>query len=206
MAKPTIDLPPATIHHHKPTKPMFFTNQHTATNYQSKLSKANTSQLQTHPHLNPPQNLATHDHDPPKEGRHGYDLPSGTTAIHPVAWRNPSRHNDDPSAARRRSIQRHDGDPRCDGDPSSGGTMAILGVTTTHQWQDGNDLLREAREREAREAQWRSTMKIGEAESRWGREKKMRRKEEERREAGEREREKKKERKNVFLMEKERET
>ena len=149
MAKPTIDLPPATIHHHKPTKPMFFTNQHTTTNYQSKLSKANTSQLQTHPHPNPPQNLATHDHDPLKEGRHGGNLPSGTATIHPVARRDPSWHVGDPSTARRRSIQRHDGDPRCDGDPSSGGTMAILGVTATHQQQDGNDLIREAREREA---------------------------------------------------------
>nr|POF00328.1 receptor-like protein kinase haiku2 [Quercus suber] len=127
MAKPTIDLPPATIH---TTKPMFFTNQHTATNYQSKLSKANTSQLQTHLHLNLPQNLATHDHNPPKEGRHGGDLPSGTAAIHPVARRNPSRHDGDPLAARRRSVQQHDGDPRCDGDPSSGGMMAILGIQT----------------------------------------------------------------------------
>ena len=42
---------------------------------------------------------------------------------------------------------------RQDGDPSIG-TMAILsGVTVTHQWQDGNNLLREAQEREAREAQ-----------------------------------------------------
>ena len=128
---------------------MFFTNQHTTTNYQSKLSKANTSQLQTHPHPNPPQNLATHDHDPPKEGRHDGDLPSGTAAIHLVARRDPSRYDGDPSAARWRSIQRHDGDPWCDVDPSSGGAMAILGVTATHQRQDGNDLIREAREREA---------------------------------------------------------
>ena len=120
MAKPTIDLPPATIHHHKPTKPMFFTNRHTAINHQSKPSKANTSQLQTHPHLNPPQNLATHDHNPPKEGWHGGDLPSSIAAIHLVAQRYPSRHDGDPSAARRRSIQWHDGDPQqCDGDPSA---------------------------------------------------------------------------------------
>ena len=81
MAKPTIDLPPAT-------------------NHQSKPSKANTSQLQAHPHSNPPQNLATQDQDPPKEGRHDGDLPSSTAAIHPMARRDPSRHDGDPSAAR----------------------------------------------------------------------------------------------------------
>ncbi|KAF3965362.1 hypothetical protein CMV_010443 [Castanea mollissima] len=79
MAKPIVDLPPTTIHHHKPTKPIFFTNRHTATNRQSKPSKANISQLQTPPHPNPPQNLATHDHDPPKEGRHNCNPSSGTT-------------------------------------------------------------------------------------------------------------------------------
>nr|POE87203.1 cysteine synthase 1 [Quercus suber] len=88
------------------------------------------------------------------EGRHDGDLPSGTAAIHPVAPRDPSRHDSDPSATRRRSVQRHNGDPQCDGDPSSGGMMAILSVTATHQRQDGNDLLREAREK--------SSMKIGE--------------------------------------------
>ena len=72
---------------------MFFPNHHSATNHQSKPSKANTSQLQTHQHPNPPQNLTTHDHDPPKEGRHGHDLPSDTATIHPVArwWRSNQR-------------------------------------------------------------------------------------------------------------------
>nr|POF01701.1 hypothetical protein CFP56_78122 [Quercus suber] len=89
------------------------------------------------------------------EGRHDGDLPSSTVAIHPGARRDSLRHDSDPSAARQRSVQRrHDGDPQCDGDPSSGGTMAILSVTATHQRQDGNDLLREAREK--------SSMKIGE--------------------------------------------
>ena len=97
---------------------MFFTNRHTTTNHKSKPSKANTSQLQTHPHSNLPQNLATHDHDPPKEGRHGSDLPSGMVAIHLVARHDPSQHDGDPLAARRQSIQRHDGDPQqCDDDP-----------------------------------------------------------------------------------------
>nr|POE82795.1 hypothetical protein CFP56_19705 [Quercus suber] len=150
MAKPTIDLPPTTIHHYKPTKPMFFTNRHTATNHQSKPSKANTSQLQTHPHPNPPQNLATHDHDPPKEGRHSGNLPSDTAAIHPVARRDPSRHDGDLSAARRQSIQWHDGDPqRCDSNPSMARRQRFT-------------------QRGTRERSWRSSMKteLGENEKR----------------------------------------
>ena len=67
-------------------------------------TKANTSQLQTHPHPNPPQNLATHDHDPPKEGRHGSDLPRGTAVIYPAARRSTQCH--DPSSDTTRVTQR----------------------------------------------------------------------------------------------------
>ena len=135
MAKPTINLPPATIHHHKPTKPMFFTNRHIAINHQSKPSKANTSQLQTHQHPNPPQNLATHNHDPPKEGRHGSDLPSSTATIHPMAWRNPSATWRWPISSK---TVIH----------PAARQWSISSVTTTHQRQDGDDLLRETREKE----------------------------------------------------------
>ena len=71
----------------------------------------------------------------------------GTAAIYPATrWQSIQWHD----AIHRSMTVTHQ---RQDSDPPSG-TMAILsGVTATHQQQDDNDLLREARERETREAQ-----------------------------------------------------